>query len=410
MRGAVESSRDFANIYAGSKCLVTRCSPYDPVSLEVTLEREDYTSSAQVWTFFLPIYPPPTLVLALPMAILPLRVATGLMYFLTLACLLCALFLVYVRSEWMAEVSPAVRGLLFGLTLHSPKVAVAFVAGNPGLLSLGLMMYCCFDVTEARWRRAVLFSIACILKPHFALPMILVLAMKPQDGWPTVRRTGMLLAGFTAVALFLFHIRFGTISWWNGLRGNLALGRALSMSPTDHTTVQTNLLNAEYLIGYWASQASLRLCLTAVLLLLLGAALLFGLWRIRPYVAQRELSPRLLMLVTACVAAFTLLPVYHRFYDGFLLLLALPWPVTALQRRETIPAATTSLLLVAAVYANWTRHLPEHLRGVEGVWEPSSLWGFLTHRTEAIETLVLCMVLTMTLLYESRRRERISLR
>ena len=109
------------------------------------------------------------------------------------------------------------------------------------------------------------------------------------------------------------------------------------------------------------------------------------------------------MLVTACVAAFTLLPVYHQFSDGFLLLLTLPWSVTALQRRETIPAATTSLAAESLLRftLNWTRHLPEHLRGVEGVWEPSSLWGFLTHRTEAIETLVLCMVLTMTLLYEN---------
>ena len=107
---------------------------------------------------------------------------------------------------------------------------------------------------------------------------------------PRCAASKWLLAGFTAVALVLFHIRFGTISWWNALRGNLALGRALSMSPTDHTTVQTNLLNAEYLIGYWASGAfcSRWLCLTAVLLLLLGVALLSGLpARILPYVGTR---------------------------------------------------------------------------------------------------------------------------
>jgi len=409
-RLAVESARDFANIYAGSKCLVTRCSPYDPASLEVVLEREGYSSSAQSWADTLPIYPPPTLLLALPLAILPLGVASGVMYLLTLLCLVGAEFLVYVRSEWLAEVSPALRGLLFGLTLHAPKVSFALVAGNPGLLSFALLTWCGFDITEARWRRAVLFSIACILKPPLALPMVLVLAMKPQDGWTTVRRAGILLASFTAVSLVWFHVRFGTISWWNGLRGNLALGRALSMSPNDHTTVQTNLLNVEYLIGYWVPQAWLRLCLTAVLLLLLGGALLAGLRRIRPYVAQRELSPRLLMLVTGCVAAFTLLPVYHRFYDAILLLLVLPWTVTALQRREAVPAATASLLLVAATYFTWARHLPERIRGVEGLAEPSSLLGFLTHRADAIETLALCVVLTTTLLYEGRRLERMTLR
>ena len=85
---------------------------------------------------------------------------------LTLACLLCSRFLVYVRSEWLAEASPAVRGLLFGLTLHSPKANFASCSGKPGVADLRPA-----DLLLFRYHGGALaavplsFPLACILKP-----------------------------------------------------------------------------------------------------------------------------------------------------------------------------------------------------------------------------------------------------
>jgi hypothetical protein len=394
---------DLAPIYAGSKCLFTVCSPYDAASLEVVMERQGYFSNPNPadWSTILPVYPPPTLALALPLALLRYSMAEGAMYFLSLASLFVALYLVYVRSAWLAAVSPMLRGLIFGMTLYAPRIRLDLSIGNPALPSFTLLTYCCFDTAEstlASWRRAVLFSIACILKPHFALPMVLVLAVKPQDGWPTVRRAAIILTIFTAAVLVWFHIRFGTTIWVNALAGSRALARATTRSPVGHETVQGDLVNLEYLIGYWVPQAGFRLYITGAVLLVLASALLLGIWRLRRCI----ISPRVLMLAIACVAACTLLPIYHGSIDCLLLCIAAPWVVTALHQRKTIWAAGTSLILLAATWVFWVRHLPAHIRGAEGVSMPSSLLGLLIYRSDSICTLLLSAVLIATLLYEGR--------
>lgn len=389
-------SPDFANIFAGAVCLLHGDSPYRFASVHDALAQHGYfLVTAKTWPASLPLYPPFTLALFTPLAGLSYANAASAFYLLTLAVCALACFRVLIVSPTLADVHPVWRGFLLCLLMVSPETRWALGNGNPIVVVTALLLVCCFDVDPRwDWLRVLAFAIAVLLKPQIALPFALPLLVKPGDGWRMLLRAFAVVCAITLASLAWCAHRPGTAAWASDLHVNLALGAAAgnTMSLTERAYVFDPRLNLAYLFGYWISSPRLDALLTAAVLLLCGGVLC---WAVA-HSARR--NRRQWALAVSATAALTLLPVYHRSYDALILILALPWVLVAMRRRRQGLAAWAALVLIAASTVIWARHLPVRWSGTQGVEQPASLIGFLTHRTHALIVLALTLLFLLTLL------------
>ena len=395
-------SPDFANIFAGALCLLHGTSPYRFLSVQAALAGHGYfLVTAKTWPASLPLYPPFTLILFTPLASLGYAHAALAVYLLTLATCGVACFRILIASSTLAGVPPVWRGLLLCLLMVSPETRWALGNGNPIVLVTALLLFCCFDADPRwRWLRVLAFALAALLKPQIALPFALPLLVKPGDGWRMLLRAFAVAGVAAAAALAWCAARPGTARWGSDLKANLALGTAAgnTMSLTERAYVFDPRLNLAYLLGYWIRSPRLDALLTAAVLLVCGVALC---WAVAHGAGQ---SRRQWTLAVAATASLTLLPVYHRSYDALLLVLALPWVLVAIRARRQGFTAWSALLLIFASTIIWARHLPVRWRGVQGVEQPASLVGFLTHRTHAVIVLALTILLLSALLRKETSR------
>ena len=394
---------DFANIFAGAVCLSHGDSPYRFAPVQAALTQHGYfLVTAKTWPASLPLYPPFTLALFLPLAGLSFANAASAFYVLTLAVCAAACARVLIASTELASIPPFWRGLVLCLLMVSPETRWALGNGNPIVLVTALLLVCCFDADPRwRWLRVLAFALAVLLKPQIALPFMLPLLIKPADGWRMLLRAFAVVIATSAAALALCARQPGTTTWASDLHANLALGAAAgnTMSLTERAYVFDPRLNLAYLFGYWISSPRLDTLLTAAVLLVCGAALCWAIFR-SPRADSRQWA-----LAIAATAALTLLPVYHRSYDALLLVLALPWVLLALRTQYQRLVAWIALLLIAASTILWARHLPVRWRGIHGVEQPASLAGFLTHRTHALIVLALAILFLVSLLRNQETRK-----
>ena len=164
------------------------------------------------------------------------------------------------------------------------------------------------------------------------------------------------------------------------------------MDPAARNHVLDILLNVEYLLGYWMSAPHARAVLAAVVWLALGAGLVLGARR-----AAAKPGRTSVLLVTAATAAWTLLPVYHRFYDSLLLLLTLPFAVVAILTRERWLSGLGVLLVGGVAVLQWFHRSPG-IAAMDGLQGQRSVGDFLLHRLDSAIVLVFCAALVWALL------------
>ena len=81
------ASNDFVPVYAGARCLIHGCDPYDPSQLEPEFFRAGgRPSDLPSWRIDVPVYPPSTFLALSPIALLRFPVAR-LVWFLLNGCL-----------------------------------------------------------------------------------------------------------------------------------------------------------------------------------------------------------------------------------------------------------------------------------------------------------------------------------
>jgi hypothetical protein len=386
--------RDFATLDAGAACLREGCSPYDVPALDRMMVERGHAPLTN-WALELPIYPPTTIALFVPFTWLSEAHASAGLWLLILVVDLIAGWACFVRGSLLADIPPVVRAILFALLLAAGEARFGLLLGNPVTIAVPLVLFCCLDSAPSRRNlRIVLLSIACLLKPTVGLPFLLPLLVKPSDGWRTVLRAMACMAVFAVAVLAWCAVHPSLAGWMTDLHRELALGASSgnSMNPSARTSVLDTLLNLEYLVGYWVGAPHTRAILAVAGWVVLGAGLLFGAWR-----TAKNPSRLRVLLVVAATAAWTLLPVYHRFYDNILLLLTLPFAVVAIHSRiQTLPAIA-SLLAYTEGVLQWFHHSPR-LTALEGVERPRSIGDFLLHRLDALCALILCAVLVAALL------------
>jgi hypothetical protein len=382
----VQNPNDFVTLYAGSICVAHACNPYSVPDLDSVLVKARGTSIRQDWSDQLPIYPPTTFVLLLPLSFLSYKSATIVWYSLSLAIYVFGLCWAYLFSPALRETQLTVRVGIVLLGLHFPKMLQCLGFGNPSLIVTGLLLFCVFDGAESRKiLRLVCIAIACLLKPPLTLPLAALVLFKDskrtRDGWIA---TAVLALMFLVLVLYSF-LPTGMAHWLVDLSQNLALGGRGGMNPSLRGTPSNTMLNIATLPGYFVTNpVSIRLisfaavaALAILYLVALNRVRKSALWGTRGY-----------LLAVATLAMLTLLPVYHRFCDIGVLLLAVPWVIQGFSQRPKWQMFVSPLLL-ALLYFSWERRI--HLDQFAGI--QLTVVRFLYYRGDALLVVLLACVL-----------------
>jgi hypothetical protein len=241
--------------------------------------------------------------------------------------------------------------------------------------------------------RLICIAIACLLKPPLAMPLAaLVLFKDPKrthDGWIA---TTLLALMFLALGLYSFFPT-GMAHWLLDLNHNLALGERGGMNPSLRGAPSNTMLNIATLPGYFVSNpVSIRLIslatvatLAVLYLIALNRLRKSALWETRGY-----------LVAVAAAAVLTLLPVYHRFCDIGVLLVAVPWLVQGLSQKPKWQVLVSAPLL-ALLYFSWERRI--HLDRFSGI--QLDVVRFLYYRGDALLVVLLACVL-LSAMYGSR--------
>ena len=169
-----------------------------------------------------PVYPPPTLVVLIPFALLPWPIAVKALTLLSTALYLSALPLLasFLPGTWRDTSKPAF--LAFGLAL-APTHSGLHVA-NVVCLAATLLFLAIYFLLRSRAEQINLPAIACLtlsicLKPTLGLLLIPYLLW--TRAWRTLAATVTITAAITAASLYPL-LSLGSV-WLSSLRENIAV-------------------------------------------------------------------------------------------------------------------------------------------------------------------------------------------
>lgn len=260
------------------------------------------------------LYPPPYLLLCLPLALAP--------YVFALAAWLLLTGLAFVRTVTAWCVEAGGQGLGWLPILAFPAVVVNAGHGQNGFLTAALLGTGALVCDRRPWLAGVLFG-ALIIKPQLAvlIPVFLLLA----GNWRSA-----LAAGLTVVALCLLSLAIFGPAAWQGFLDSSGLARALLQNGTiGYAKLQSAYAGVRLLGGAnglaWMVQAATALVAIAAL------------WTVR----RRTSGPA----NGAALAGATLLttPFLHD-YDLTLLAVPLAWLFSRANRTGFLPWERLALL------------------------------------------------------------------
>jgi hypothetical protein len=340
---------DFRGLYYPARCLIQHHDPYmeGEVLRIYRAEQGDSPSDTvdmrQVATRN--VYPPTTLFVLAPFAMLPWGPAHLLWIMLTAGSLIFASYLIWNLG---ADYAPILSGALIGFLLANSEVVI--MTGNATGIAISLCVV-------AVW---------CFLRERFVLAGVLCLAIslaiKPHDAglvWlyfllaGGVYRRRALQTLFVTIAISLPGVLWVWLTaphWMAEIHANFlaysAPGgindpRSASMGPEGVIDLQSAIS------VFWAdpriyNPVSWLLC-AAFLLVWVLVTMRF------------RFSPARAWLALAAISAFSMLPVYHRQYDAKLLLLTVPACAMLWAKRDCIGRLA---LLVSAAGLVVTGDLP----------------------------------------------------
>ena len=158
------------------------------------------------------VYPPPTLLIALPLGLLPFGLAYGLFMGASLAALVFGLW------RWFAGVGA--RALWIALVLLCPAVAFCLGAGQLSFLVAAIFLFALLLLETRTFAAGLLFGLL-LLKPQFAL--MVPVALLAGRYW-----RAMAGAAVSVLALAVLSLAFGQTPWRDWLHLMLSGDPALA--------------------------------------------------------------------------------------------------------------------------------------------------------------------------------------
>lgn len=341
---------DFRTIYFASRTLAGQHDPFQVSEVMPVYEAErdartpDTQKNRQIATQN--IYPPNTLFLVMPFAMLPPKIAGVAWLILTLASFIVASLLVWDLS---ADYAPALSGALIGFLLANSELLA--VTGNVAGLAIS---FCAIAVWCFTRRRFMALGVLCLA---------LSLALKPHDtglvwlyfllaGAEQRKRALQSLAASLALSVpGLVWVWRVAPHWINEWSMNLAAYSAhggvndpgLSSSGGHGLD---KLISLQAAFSFFRDEPRFYNLATYVLC----APLIFVLVYLP---VRRRNVPERSWTAVAAIAALSLLPIYHRQLDTALLLLAIPgcvllWETNRIAGRYGLAVTATALAFTGA--------------------------------------------------------------
>jgi hypothetical protein len=312
---------DFRAIYFGSRCLIDHQNPYNVSELESVYRTEGGArpaESAQVHqavTLFVNV--PTTLLLAAPLAILPLKSAEVVWIAITVGVYLLAAWLIW---DIGARFAPTIALWLVCIVLINSEAI--FCTGNTAGIVVSLTVVAVWCSLMERFTPAGILAMALSLaiKPHDAglvwLFLLLMGGIYRKRALQSLVITSVIgLSAILWIALIAPH-------WLQDWQGNLAaisahggINEPGPASVTAHSSAMVIDLQAAIAIFHNDPRVYNFLSYLICGGMLLAAAV---------QILRKQFSPRSAWLALAAVSALTMLVTYHKPWDAKLLLLTIP--------------------------------------------------------------------------------------
>jgi hypothetical protein len=280
-------------------------------------------------------------------------------------------------------VSKEKQSLIAAAALLFSPTYVGIYDGNPGVLAIALIA---LAVCRSRLGDSIAsglgLGIACCFKPQLAICGLGVLFLWKR--WRALSVATSILAVSTLVGVFVVSSGFTEWQWFETEKHNLAASFAPNgqSDPTPPSAVAWQMLNAQTLFSYISSDPTIYNRLNWLGVGLLTAYFLFQRMRKGSLDYWHD---------TAFAAALTLVVTYHRYYDGQLLLLTIPFLVLLWRKKLWALAASISfcLALLAFPIQSWFAN-----RLGPAATSPS-FQQLVLLRHQPLATLLLCVMLAL---------------
>lgn len=334
---------DFEELYYGSRGIAHHHDPYQPDQVAAVyqattgaLPADTGVSHTKRLIVFICSNLPTTLLLVVPLAVLPWKIAQLIWMILIAAAFILACVLIWNLG---ADSAPRLYGgLIFLLLINS---GLFLCAGNTAGLAVSLTVIaaCCFLQDRFVLVGVLCLAVALAMKPHDAGPIWLYFLLV---GGVHRKRALQSLAITVIIAvvaiLWLSHIAPHWLpEYQSNIHAAMSTGGRDNPGPTTQGgrgIGQIISLQAIFSLirdnpGFY-NLAAWIVCLPLIII-----------WCIKTW--RSGFSPRLAWFALAAISALTMLPFYHRTYDARLLLLAVP--ACAILWTEGEPGRRWSLLV-----------------------------------------------------------------
>jgi hypothetical protein len=303
-------------VYAAARCWLHGTNPYEREALKAELSQAGAPPDIQSDQDINPsVYLPAALLWAAGIAWLPWTIANVVWCLLSLAVFGWSVWKILrhsglsARAKWIATSA---------VLLFSPTY-VGIYDGNPGVIAIGLIVgSICLALEGRMLMSGVALGIAICLKPQLGICALGVLLL--AKWWKPI----LLAFAIAAVSMTISTLvlsGFGERSnWRQSEQRNLAVSFEAGgqSDPAPKSAVAWQFLNAQTLSSYFSTDRHLYDATVWI-----GVGLL-----IIAFLAMRkQKTAQPLWRDAAFCAAMTLIPTYHRYYDGQLLVLLLPFLV-----------------------------------------------------------------------------------
>jgi hypothetical protein len=335
------ASNDFVPVYAGARCLLHGCDPYDPSQLEPEFFRAGgRPSDLPSWLIDVPVYPPSTFLALSPIALLRFPVAR-LVWFLLNGCLFATaagliLSICPPPHRWLATIL---------VSFFVVTAAILLVLGQPAVFAISLLVIgsCLFLSGRFVPLGAFLFFLSLAVKPQIGGFLVLYfLAQRIYWRYAAFALGGAAFLLLCASLILGHHPR--SAAWASTLRANLSAtlspGGSADPRPANPQAIGDENLQALTSI-FIAKAGQFNAAAYAIFLALYGAGIVV--------VLRAHRGPELHLVALGALSILTLMPVYHRFYDTRLLLLSVPAVVIVFQKRRVLGAVIAVLTVLSTV-------------------------------------------------------------
>jgi hypothetical protein len=315
-RNKIGPEHDFVTVITGAHCAIARCDPYD----SPTLEREFPRMGGYIPLPFKPewpVYPPSTLIVLLPLSLLPWPVLSVVWMLLSFSALFAASVVLLLRFEAYRDV---LSFLPFAILLTDPAIGGAVQLGQPTLIagSALILAIIALESGSKPMTGSLLLALSLCLKPQGALLCGVYFLFRNRTRIPALAAYVFTAAAGLAGVL-LFYFRLSSFAYLGHLSANLKLalqpGRDADFSPLNEYSA--SFLNLQAFLSRLIADPHVSNAITYAVFFAIAGLLVLICWRKRNFATR----PYTILAVLTMVA---LLVSYHRFYDHLYMLAALP--------------------------------------------------------------------------------------